>query len=64
MGDLRERIKHGDKITIVSSTGQKVTGRAVMFNPKIDAWVLNIGGKHGTPAIADLSNIIGIKRRR
>jgi hypothetical protein len=57
---LADLIKHGDKVTIVSSTGQKITGRAVMFNPDIKAWVLNIGGGYGTPALADLSNVIKV----
>lgn len=64
MTKLSEQIKHGDKVTIVSSTGQKLTGRAVMFNPKINAWILNTGGRFGTPAIADFENVIKVVREK
>lgn len=55
------QIKHGDIITIVDKDGTQTTGKAVMFNSNIDAWIINIGGKHGTPKIADDSNIIHVK---
>jgi len=61
---LFEQIKHFDKVTIVDLKGVKSTGRAVMFNPKVDAWVLNMGGRHGTPAFADFSNVVGVRRTK
>jgi len=61
---LSDQVKHGDKVTIVSSTGQKLSGRAVMFNPKINAWILNTGGRYGSTAIADFSNIIKVEKQR
>ena len=63
MPRLSDQIKHGDKVTIVSSTGQRLTGRAVMFNPKINAWVLNTGGRYGSTAIADFSNVIRVQKQ-
>lgn len=64
MTRLSDQIKHGDKVTIVSSTGQKIKGTATMFNPKINAWILNTGGRFGTPAIADFENVIRVERQR
>lgn len=48
-------IRIGDKVTIVNRFGQQHSGRAVMHGPH--GWVLNMGGKHGTPAIATEENI-------
>jgi hypothetical protein len=52
---LSEAIRAGDRITIVNRFGQERTGRAVMLGPA--GWVLNMGGRHGTPAIATDENI-------
>jgi ribosomal protein L40E len=51
-------IKHGDKVYYKNPQGQTRSGRAVMYNKKVDAWVLNIGGQHGTPALVDLENFV------
>lgn len=55
-------IKPGDKVTIVTPQGQQRTGRAVMRSSH-GGWVLNMGGKHGTPGIADDSNIVAVRVR-
>lgn len=52
-------IKPGALVTIVTPQGQKQLGRAVMKGPY--GWVLNMGGKHGTPAVATEDNIIKVK---
>jgi hypothetical protein len=57
-------IKAGDRVTIVTRHGQKRAGRAVMKNRTYDCWVLNMGGKHGTPALATPSNVIKVTRPR
>lgn len=56
---LVDQIKHGDKVTIVKPNGQKVTGKAVMRS-SVGGWVLNTGGAHGIPALADDDNIIRV----
>jgi hypothetical protein len=56
--NILDLIQTGDRVTITTPHGQELTGRAVMRGPY--GWVLNMGGKHGTPAIATDSNIVRI----
>lgn len=58
--DLYDAIRHGDRVTIVNRFGQQRTGRAVMRGPA--GWVLNMGGPHGTPAIASPENVTRVKK--
>ncbi len=58
---LIDLIEPGDKVTIVNRLGQKRTGRAVMRS-SVGGWVLNMGGKHGTPGLADDSNVIKVTK--
>lgn len=51
----------GDRVTIVTPHGQTRTGRAVMKGPY--GWVLNMGGPHGTPAVATDRNIVRVVRK-
>jgi hypothetical protein len=61
--NLRDQIiKVGDRVTIINRFGQQSTGRAVMKGPH--GWVLNMGGRYGTPAIADERNIIKVRAAR
>jgi len=55
-------IRPGDRVTIVDRFGKERTGRAVMRGPH--GWVLNMGGKHGTPGIADERNIVKVSAKR
>lgn len=57
---LIESIRFGDRVTIKTPQGQKATGRAVMRSSH-GGWVLNMGGKHGTPGIADSSNVVQVR---
>lgn len=56
--DILKAIKPGDRVTIVNRFGQESTGRATMRGPA--GWVLNMGGAHGTPAIATDDNIVKV----
>ncbi len=56
--NLYEKIKHGSRVTIFNRFGQKKTGKAVILGPA--GWVLNMGGKYGTPAIATSENIVKV----
>jgi hypothetical protein len=53
-------IRAGDRVTIRDRFGKERTGRAVMRSSH-GGWVLNMGGAHGTPGLADDSNIVSVK---
>jgi hypothetical protein len=50
-GSLFDAIRHGDRVTFVDRFGKSHTGKAVMRGPY--GWVLNMGGRHGTPAVVN-----------
>jgi hypothetical protein len=56
---LYDTVRSGDKVTIVDRFGKISSGRAVMRGPA--GWVLNMGGRHGTPAIASPENITAVR---
>jgi hypothetical protein len=62
MTNVLDAIRFGDRVTIVNRFGQERTGRATLRGPY--GWVLNMGGAHGTPAIADERNIVKVKPRK
>lgn len=51
-----------DRVTIVDRFGVERTGTAVMRGPA--GWVLNMGGRHGTPAIASDDNITKVRKAK
>lgn len=55
---LFDQIIAHDKVTIVDRFGTQRTGRAVMRGPY--GWVLNLGGRHGTPGIATPENVVRV----
>jgi hypothetical protein len=59
---LFELVGPRDRVTIVDRFGVERTGTAVMRGPA--GWVLNMGGKHGTPAIASDDNITRVVKSR
>ena len=56
---LVDVISAGCRVTIVDRFGKQRTGRAVMRGPY--GWVLNLGGRHGTPGIANTENIVSVR---
>jgi hypothetical protein len=54
-----DAIRPGDRVTIVDRFGKQRTGRAVMRGTH-GGWVLNMGGAHGTPGLADDRNIVKV----
>ena len=56
---LVDTISAGSRVTIVDRFGKQRTGRAIMRGPY--GWVLNMGGKHGTPAIASADNVVSVR---
>lgn len=59
-GRLIDAVRPGDCVTIINPHGSRITGRATMRS-SAGGWVLNAGGRHGTPALADESNTINVK---
>ena len=55
-------ICRGDTVTFVTPHGNRITGKAVMFNRQTKCWVLNCGGAHGTPGLADVDNTCTVRR--
>ncbi len=62
MSALYDEIRPGDRVTIVDRFSAQRTGRAVMLGP--GGWVLNMGGPHGTPAIATPKNVVGVRKSK
>lgn len=70
MFDLFDLIRVGSKVTILVYAGmgrhgaewKEGTGKAVMRGPH--GWVLNMGGAHGTPGIADSTNVVAVNGKR
>jgi hypothetical protein len=67
---LIENIRPGDRVTIMVPNGigrhgvewKQSTGTAVMLGPA--GWVLNMGGRYGTPGIATDENTVNVKKGR
>lgn len=63
-----DRITFGDRVTIRVPAGvglngiewKERTGSAVFRGEH--GWVLNMGGKHGTPGVATTSNFVRVRR--
>lgn len=71
-----EDIQHGDRVTCLIPNGigrsfdggrvqeyKKKTGSAVMHS-SAGGWVLNGGGRHGTPILVDAENFVKATRRK
>lgn len=56
-------IRPGDTVTILTPHGGIRKGRAVMRSLR-GGWVLNGGGKYGTPLLADDSNIVSVRKSK
>lgn len=59
---LLAEVRPGDRVTIVTPQGQQRSGKCVMKFPTHA--VLNLGGKHGIPGIANARNIVSVKKAR
>jgi len=59
---LVDAIRPGARVTIVDRFGKQRSGKAVMLGSH--GWVLNMGGAHGTPAIATDDNVVAVKPPR
>jgi hypothetical protein len=61
-GTVLDAIRAGDRVTILDRFGVAHSGRAVMRGPA--GWVLDIGGRYGTPGIASEENTIRVRPAR
>jgi hypothetical protein len=69
--DALSQIQHGDRVTILVPAGfgrdgqeyKQKSGKAVMRSSS-GGWVLNMGGRYGTPAVADGRNIVKVTKGR
>jgi hypothetical protein len=55
-------IRAGDRVTVLDRFGKERTGTAVMRGPY--GWVLNMGGRHGTPYVAPAGDVVRVKVSR
>ena len=55
-------IQVGDSVTMKTPQGQELRGKAVMKGPH--GWVINIGGRFGTPKIVNENNFIKMRKGR
>ena len=60
---LIEAVRPGSRVTILTPHGNLRTGRAVMRSSH-GGWVLNGGGRHGTPLLADDRNTVRVSAGR
>ena len=60
---LSSSVSPGARVTFVDYDGKLRTGRAVMRSSS-GGWVLNMGGRYGTPAVVDDSNITKVSSPR
>lgn len=58
---LVDTIRSGDTVIIITPHGARLKGRAVMRS-STGGWVINLGGRHGTPAIATDSNVVDVRK--
>lgn len=67
--EMIRSIQRGDTVTINlpmrpgDTKPQTARGKAVMRSSH-GGWVLNMGGRHGTPGIADEDNIVAVRKQR
>ena len=57
-----EDIQVGDSVTFSTPHTAEMRGRAVMRGSA--GWVVNTGGRHGTPRVVDKSNFIRVRKGR
>lgn len=68
VNEFQQSIRRGDRVTILVPCGlgrdgqeyKPRTGRAVMHSSN-GGWVLNMGGRYGTPGIATVENTLQIR---
>lgn len=62
--ELFRSIKRNSRVSIKTPHGNIVRGKAVMYNKQYDSWVLNLGGRYGTPGIASVKNVVAVDGKK
>ena len=57
-------LRAGDTVSFRTPQNQTRSGRVVMRGSLPDSFVLNCGGRHGTPAVVSPANFVSASRRR
>ena len=55
-----EDIMVGDSVTMKTPQGQELRGKAVMKGPH--GWVINTGGRYGTPRVVHENNFVKVRK--
>ena len=53
-------IQVGDSVTMSTPQGQVLSGKAVVKGPY--GWVINVGGRHGTPRVVHENNFVKMRK--
>ena len=53
-------IQVGDSVTMSTPQGQVLNGKAVTKGPY--GWVINVGGRHGTPRVVHENNFVKMRK--
>jgi hypothetical protein len=54
--DMLGNIKSGDVVYMLQAPNSVLRGKAVLRSDY--GWVLNVGGRHGTPKVVNVNNIL------
>jgi hypothetical protein len=57
-------LRAGDIVKFLNPQNQVMTGRVVMPSGFAGGYVVNTGGRYGTPAIVSEQNFVGFARRK
>jgi hypothetical protein len=63
--NLLDSIRPGDRVTILVHSGGTCwrgrTGKALMRGTH--GWMLDMGGRYGTPGVATVENLVSVRRK-
>lgn len=58
------KLKAGDIVLFTNQQGQVLRGRVVMPSAFAGGYVVNIGGRYGTPKIVSEQNFVGFAKKK
>ncbi len=69
--ELLAKVRAGDRVTVLVFAGQGMRGKeyrtksGIAVMPSAEGgWVLDGGGRHGTPVLAHAANIVAVRKFR
>lgn len=57
---MYSEIQIGDWVTMTTPQGQEIRGKATIQGPY--GWVINVGGRHGTPRTVHENNFVKMRK--